>query len=232
MKVAVFGIDDFEFGKSDFFDERLEELQEIVSAKKIVPLQIEFVPPTQIKDADVVVTTNDKKSDLILTDLEYVEERLTKELPTQEKDLFARAKALLEAEQFLSSKLSAEELKLLRGFPLVTNLPVYLLSDINDIENQEVLKQIYALSGRSYFFTAGEKEARMWPIHKGDTAWDAAGCIHSDIQQGFIRAEVVAADELIAAGHYNQARSEGKIRLENKEYVVKEGDVILFRANK
>ncbi|MDD5292612.1 MAG: DUF933 domain-containing protein, partial [Candidatus Omnitrophica bacterium] len=86
--------------------------------------------------------------------------------------------------------------------------------------------------GRICFFTAGEKEARAWSIRNGETAFEAAGCIHSDIKQGFIRAEVTTLDELFQAGHYNQLRNEGKIRLENKEYIIKDGDLILFRSNK
>jgi len=232
MKVAVFGAEDFPFGKKSFYDERLDDLQEIFHSKKTTPLQIEFVPFKELKDAEALVGPAAKKDDLILADLEYVYDRLDKELPPQEKELFEKLKTLLEKEQFLFSALSAEERKLLRGFPLVTVLPVGLFSDPADCGSHEFLEPLYHSAGRSFFFTGGEPESRMWPIRQGDTAWHAAGVIHSDIQQGFIRAEVVAIGDLLAAGHYNQARNEGKIRLEPKEYVVQEGDVMLFRFNK
>lgn len=232
MKVAIFDLEDFVFGKKNFFDPRLDELQELFKAKKTTPLQIEFISIDEIKDAEVVVSGEDKKLDLVLSDLEYVDDRLTKEIPPHEKELFEKSKSMLEQEHFLSSKLNQDELKILKGFPLLTTLPIYLLHAVDDVENQDVLGEIYSLSGRIFFFTAGEREARMWSIRRGETAWGAAGYIHSDIQQGFIRAEVVGVDELLAAGHYNQAKNEGKIRLENKEYIVKEGDVILFRFNK
>jgi GTP-binding protein YchF len=79
------------------------------------------------------------------------------------------------------------------------------------------------------FFTAGEPEVRAWTIRKGSTAVKAAGAIHSDIEKGFIRAEVVRWDDLLAAGSLGAAREKGQVRLEGREYIVQEGDVILFR---
>lgn len=79
------------------------------------------------------------------------------------------------------------------------------------------------------FLTAGEKEVRAWTIPAGSNAQEAAGAIHTDIQRGFIRAEVVAYDDLVAAGDEKSAKAAGKYRLEGKEYVVNDGDVMLFR---
>jgi len=79
------------------------------------------------------------------------------------------------------------------------------------------------------FFTGGEKESRAWPIPRGTTAQKAAGTIHSDMERGFIRAEVVAYDDLVRAGSYQAAQKLGKVRLEGKDYIVKDGDVIIFR---
>lgn len=89
----------------------------------------------------------------------------------------------------------------------------------------------YALLGLISFLTAGEKEVRAWTIKKGLTAPKAAGKIHSDIERGFIRAEIVAYDDLIKYGSVNAAKEKGLVRLEGKEYVVRDGDVILFRFN-
>lgn len=79
--------------------------------------------------------------------------------------------------------------------------------------------------------TAGEQETRAWTIRAGMTAPQAAGVIHTDFQKGFIRAETVGFDEFTSAGGYSQSRDRGVLRLEGKEYVVKEGDVMLFRFN-
>jgi len=87
----------------------------------------------------------------------------------------------------------------------------------------------YRLLDLISFFTVGEDECRAWTIHKGSTALEAAGEIHTDIQKGFIRAEVVGYDDLVAAGSLAEARSRGHLKLEGKEYVVHDGEVVHFR---
>ena len=89
----------------------------------------------------------------------------------------------------------------------------------------------YGLLDLVGFLTTGEDESRAWPIRRGTRAVKAAGKVHSDIERGFIRAEVIAYDALIALGGEKQARDAGKLRLEGKEYVVQDGDVINFRFN-
>ncbi|WP_290630320.1 DUF933 domain-containing protein, partial [Aquisalimonas sp.] len=89
----------------------------------------------------------------------------------------------------------------------------------------------YDLLGLRTYFTAGPKEVRAWTILKGDTAPQAAGRIHTDFERGFIRAEVIGFDDYIACGGEAGAKSAGKTRLEGKEYIVHEGDVIHFRFN-
>jgi GTP-binding protein YchF len=94
-----------------------------------------------------------------------------------------------------------------------------------------VIRASYTLLGLISFLTAGEDECRAWTIRKGTKAQPAAGTIHSDIERGFIRAEVVAFDDLVAAGSLPACRERGTLRLEGKEYVVRDGDVINFRFN-
>jgi ribosome-binding ATPase len=79
--------------------------------------------------------------------------------------------------------------------------------------------------------TAGEKEVRAWTIPHGTRAQNAAGVIHSDIERGFIRAEIVNYDDLVGAGSYASAREQGVLRLEGKDYIMREGDVVNFRFN-
>jgi ribosome-binding ATPase YchF (GTP1/OBG family) len=94
-----------------------------------------------------------------------------------------------------------------------------------------MIRASYRLLGRMSFFTAGEPEVRAWTISHGTTARSAAGVIHSDIERGFIRAETVSYDDLVAAGSWAAARERGTLRLEGRDYVVRDGDVILFRFN-
>ena len=119
------------------------------------------------------------------------------------------------------------------------------LIDLSDAEAKEFLKELgvsesgvgaliratYHLLGLRTYFTAGEKEVRAWTIHNGDTAPKAAGVIHSDFERGFIKAETVAYDDLVKLGSVAAAREKGLYRMEGKEYVVKDGDVLLFKFN-
>jgi GTP-binding protein YchF len=94
-----------------------------------------------------------------------------------------------------------------------------------------LIRSTYHLLGLRTYFTAGEKEVRAWTIHAGDTAPKAAGVIHSDFERGFIKAETVAYDDLVKCGSVAAAREKGLYRMEGKEYVVKDGDVLLFKFN-
>jgi ribosome-binding ATPase YchF (GTP1/OBG family) len=85
--------------------------------------------------------------------------------------------------------------------------------------------------GLQTYLTAGPKETRAWTIHKGDTAPMAAGVIHTDFQKGFIKAEIVSFNDLIEAGSVVEAKSKGKVRMEGKDYVMADGDVVEFRFN-
>jgi hypothetical protein len=119
------------------------------------------------------------------------------------------------------------------------------LIDLSEAEAKEFLKELgvnesgvgaliratYHLLGLRTYFTAGEKEVRAWTIHAGDTAPKAAGVIHSDFERGFIKAETVAYEDLVACGSVAAAREKGLYRMEGKEYVVKDGDVMLFKFN-
>jgi hypothetical protein len=138
------------------------------------------------------------------------------------RDLVAPAEAV-----FLSAKLEAE------------------LAELDDTEALELLQSVgqtesglHALArvgfdtlGLQTYLTAGPKEARAWTIHKGDTAPEAAGVIHTDFQKGFIKAEIVSFSELTDAGSMAEAKARGKVRMEGKDYVMQDGDVVEFRFN-
>ncbi len=119
------------------------------------------------------------------------------------------------------------------------------LADLDDADKMEFLADLgldepglnklirtgYELLGLQTYFTAGVKEVRAWTIHKGDTAPQAAGVIHTDFERGFIRAQTIAFDDFIACGGEAGAKEKGKLRVEGKEYVVKDGDVLNFLFN-
>ncbi|MBQ3912589.1 MAG: redox-regulated ATPase YchF [Lachnospiraceae bacterium] len=119
------------------------------------------------------------------------------------------------------------------------------LADLDEEEKKEYLSELgveksgldklitasYDLLGLMSFLTAGPKESRAWTIRKGTKAPQAAGKIHSDFERGFIRAEIVSYDNLVACGSFNAAKEKGLVRSEGKDYVIQDGDVVLFRFN-
>jgi GTP-binding protein YchF len=146
-----------------------------------------------------------------------------------DKDLRAKLQALVSPAQaiFLDAKTEAE------------------LAELSDEDAMELLESIgleepglatlarvgFDALGLQTYLTAGPKEARAWTIHKGDTAPKAAGVIHTDFEKGFIKAEIVSFDDLMAHGSMADAKSAGKVRMEGKDYVMHDGDVVEFRFN-
>jgi len=108
-----------------------------------------------------------------------------------------------------------------------------MLADMGiDEPGLDVLARVgFETLGLQTYHTAGPKEARAWTIHKGDTAPEAAGVIHTDFQRGFIKAEVVSYGDLVELGSMNAAKAAGKVRMEGKDYVMADGDVVEFRFN-
>ena len=102
---------------------------------------------------------------------------------------------------------------------------------INESGLEKLVSASYDLLGLMSYLTAGEKEVRAWTIKKGTKAPAAAGKIHSDFEKGFIKAEIVSYDDLVEAGSFLKAKEKGKVRMEGKDYVVQDGDVVLFRFN-
>ena len=102
---------------------------------------------------------------------------------------------------------------------------------LNESGLDKVIKASYDLLGLMSFLTAGEPEVRAWTIKKGTKAPEAAGKIHSDIQRGFIKAEVVSYNDLMREGSMNAVREKGLLRMEGKEYIMQDGDIVLFRFN-
>ncbi len=138
------------------------------------------------------------------------------------RDLVAPAEAV-----FLDAKIEAELVGLEHDEALE------LLQSIGQDESGlDALARVgFDTLGLQTYLTAGPKEARAWTIHKGDTAPQAAGVIHTDFQKGFIKAEIVSFDDLVDAGAMAEAKARGKVRMEGKDYVMADGDVVEFRFN-
>ena len=233
MKIALFGIADIKLGKHNLKDPRLDEAHKLVEADKKTSAQADVIGDDQLLDADGILTSQDGKADLILKDLEFVETRLGRDPQPAERAALEKIQALLEGEKFLfNAGLAAEDLQAVAAHSFYTNKPVTVATP-EDLQNPEaLLLRAFAEAGYISFLTVGGKENRAWPIRKGTTAWEAAGSIHTDMQKGFIRAEVTSFADFAAAGGETQAKRAGKQRLELKQYVVQDYDVVNFRFNK
>jgi GTP-binding protein YchF len=151
------------------------------------------------------------------------EASLTNETVRSElKNLVAPARTI-----FLCAKIEEE----IKDLPEEDALELLESYGVKDTGLHQLIGAAYDTLGLQSYLTAGPKEVRAWTIHKGDTAPQAAGVIHSDFERGFIAAQVIDFDDLIAAGSEAAARSAGKIRTEGRDYVMRPGDVVEFRFN-
>ncbi|MFH0855641.1 MAG: DUF933 domain-containing protein [Candidatus Omnitrophota bacterium] len=233
MKISAVGLPELNPGKHNVKDSRLDQVDSITCAKKKTYIQVELVSEEGVIDANAVITAKDSAADLILKDLEFVETRLSRSADEAEKALFNKLKAALEKEEFLfNAGLTETEKKELVKYGLLTAKPV-IIAEAKDLEDKNaLLLKALRESGFISFFTTGEKDTRAWLIRNGANAWEASGAIHSDIQQGFIRAEIISFRDFMECGGENKAKQAGKMRLEPKEYIMQDCDLANFRFNK
>ena len=266
-------------GMAPVADERLEQLAQVVKARKITPatIRVQDIPGSaqlgnlrQVDALLVVVrgfgsdsTPDDDlenfRLELLVADRDHVERRLER-VEKQAKSGDAKLRAeVLELERVLAHieagrPLSEyegdlpDELEPLTTKPLVeirngaSGVDVKLEAELAELPAveaaafrdgpsalEDVARRVFEAAGLLTFFTAGEKETRAWTLQRGRTALEAAASIHSDIAQGFIRAEVIRWDDLVAAGSHAEAAKRGLQRLEGKTYRVEDGDVLNVR---
>ena len=233
MKIALFGITEIKLGRHNLKDPRFDQADSLVAADKKTYAQVEVVDETQLLDADAILASAEGRADLILKDLEFVETRLGREPSPAEKTTLLKVQAALEGEQFVAQAgLAAEELQTVAAHSFHTAKPITVATAEQLQEPDAVLLRAFAEAGFICFLTVGGKENRAWPIRRGTTAWEAAGSIHTDMQKGFIRAEILGFDDFVTAGGETQAKRAGKQRLETKQYVMQDYDLTNFRFNK
>jgi len=233
MKLALFGINSIKVGKHNLKDPRLDQTDKLIEADKKVNAQVDVIAEEDLLDADAILSSQEQQADLILKDLEFVETRLSREPEASERAALEQIKTILEGEQFLfKSTLAPEHLQAVAAHNFFTNKPITVATP-EDLQNPDsLLLRAFAEAGYISFLTVGGKENRAWPIRKGTTAWEAAGTVHTDIQKGFIRAEIISFQDFVDAGGETQAKRAGKQRLELKQYVMQDYDLTNFRFNK
>jgi len=233
MKFCLFGISGITLGKHNIKDPRLDQADKLVEAQKKTYAQVDIVEEKELLTVDAVLTGRASLSDLLMKDLEAVETRLGRDPSESEKAVLQKlADALLSEKAVSAVGLTADELKAISAHNFYSNKPVIVAEEAELTAHDALMVRAFKESGYVSFLTVGGKENRAWPIRAGTTAWEAAGTIHTDIQKGFIRAEIISFADFLQAGGETQAKRAGKQRLELKTYVMQDYDVVNFRFNK
>src|SRR5438876_1044513 len=233
MKISLFGIQGIPLGKHNVKDPRLDQADKLVEAQKKTCAQVDVVEDKEMITADAVLTTRAALSDLLVKDLDAVETRLSRSPSDAEKAVLQKlADGLISEKPVSAAGLAADEIAVISAHNFYSNRPVVVASEAELAAPDALIVRAFRESGYISFLTVGGKENRAWPIRKGTTAWEAAGSIHTDIQKGFIRAEIIGYGDFIEAGGETQAKRAGKLRLETKTYVVQDYDLVNFRFNK
>ena len=277
-------------------DSRLQRIDEIIPAKKIVPTTFEFTDIAGIVKGAPIDDIDTINLELVMADLDAVNKRLSKvqraakgrdKDALAELDVLNKIKPVLEdGKSVRSIDFNDDEKKIVKGLFLLTSKPVLYVANISEDDMADpdankymdqikehvkddgevigvaaaaeeqiaemdeadkadflemegvkepglnrLIRAAYKLLGLETFFTAGGPETRAWTFKKGTKAPQAAGIIHSDFERGFIRAEVMSFDDLDKLGSEAAVKEAGKLRLEGKDYVMQDGDIVEFRFN-
>ncbi len=233
MKICLFGVPGLALGRHNLKDPRLDQADQLVEAQKKTYAQVDVVEEKEMLTADAVLTGRATLSDLLMKDLDFVETRLSRDPSEAEKAVLQKLADALVSEQPVSQVgLAPEELQAISAHNFYSNKPVVVAEEAELADPAALLVRAFRESGWISFLTVGGKENRAWPVRAGATAWEAAGTIHTDIQKGFIRAEIIRFADFLEAGGETQAKRAGKQRLELKTYVMEDYDVVNFRFNK
>jgi len=233
MRLCLFGISGIALGKHNLKDPRLDQAHQLVEAQKKTCAQLEVVPEKELATCDAVLTSQSALSDLLMKDLDFIETRLGRDAGEAEKVVLQKiADALVSEKPVSAAGLTPEEMSAVSAHGFHSNKPVVVASEAEMADPDALWLRAFAEAGYISFLTVGGKENRAWPIRAGLTAWEAAGTIHTDIQKGFIRAEIISFADLVETGGETQAKRAGKQRLELKTYVMQDYDVANFRFNK
>jgi ribosome-binding ATPase YchF (GTP1/OBG family) len=233
MKIALVGVTGVPLGRHKVRDARLDQADKLVKADSKTYASVDVVGEEEAATADALVVSADGRFELVVKDLEFAETRLARNPPAPEKAVLEKIKAHLEGEGLVAEAgLTPEELRLIESHAFVTAKPI-VVAEAADMEAfDQFLVRVVRASGYISFLTVGGDENRAWLIRNGATAQEAGGAIHTDIQKGFIRAEIIAWDDLVAAGGETAAKHANKMRVETKSYVMQDYDVVNFRFKK
>jgi ribosome-binding ATPase YchF (GTP1/OBG family) len=233
MKVALVGITGVPLGRHRVKDPRLDQADKLVKADSKTYASVDVVDEQEAATADALVASPEGRFELIVKDLEFAELRLERNPPAAERAVLEKLKAHLEGEGVVAEAgLTPEELHLIESHAFLTAKPMVVAEAEDVAAFDNFLVRVVNASGYISFLTVGGSENRAWLIRKGATAQEAGGAIHTDMQRGFIRAEIIGYDDFVAAGGEANAKHANKVRVETKSYVMQDYDLANFRFRK
>lgn len=234
MKISFFGINLPE-GKVKYRDARMLALVEKCAPDKISPFFVELAREELVK-ADAIAAAKGSILDVLIHDMERIESRLANAPDAAETSALNKALSFLEKEiPLCDAALTDDETKYLKILAPSSMKPVVAV-EVSDPaaptedEIDAIIKAALEKAGIVFFYTAGPKEVHAWPIKKGSDIVECAGRIHSDLERGFIKADIVSFEDFLNAHNMNDARQKGLARVVGKDYTIREGDVIEIRS--
>ena len=229
MKIGFCGIDGLQPGKIKFNDSIVNSLAEKCSPKKTAYYYFEFLE-NEFRGVAGIAAARDKALDVLIPDIEKFESRLTRAGSETEKKLLARCLRELESEKPLcDAEFSPDEYRILNALEPVSLKPVLVIDEFTDTGG--LIEGILEKSKMMFFYTAGPAEVHAWPVRQGSDIVTCAGRIHTDLARGFIRAEIVSFEDFMACHNMNDCRKKGVVRLVDRDYIIRRGDIVDIRFN-
>ncbi len=228
MKICFVGLDLPE-GKVKYQDERVISLDKKFSAKKVTPFYAEFIKE-DCQSCDAFLVLREKALDLLINDLEKLETRRERSVDEAERRLLSRCLELLEQEiPLCDGRFDEAEAALLKPLAPLSLKPTVMVESQPEVK--EAIELVLRKAGITFFYTADKKEVHAWPVPANSDIVTCAGKIHSDLARGFIKAEIVTYEDLMSVYNWQEARTKGLVKLVDRDYTIREGDVIEIRFN-
>jgi ribosome-binding ATPase YchF (GTP1/OBG family) len=229
MKIAISGLD-LQEGKLKYEDPVFSGLVEKFKPAKQAPYYFEFLNE-DYQTANTIAITKDNILDLLILDLEKLENRLSRSDDSEEKAVLKRCLDMLEKEQPVCDlSFDENETAILTTISPLSFKPTVILVDPS-VDANTVCKKVMEKAGMMFFYTAGKQEVHAWMVEKGTDAVTCAGRIHSDLARGFIKAELIAFEDLMKAHSFADASSKGLTKLVDKDYPIPENTILEIRFN-
>lgn len=228
MKIGFLGLDLPE-GKVKYQDERVIALEKKFAPKKVTPFYAEFIKGDG-QQCDAFIVARENILDLLILDMEKLESRRDRTTDDREKALLGRCLEYLEKEIPLCDlEFNEEEAALLKTLAPLSFKPTVIAE--SEPEVNAAIEQVLHKAGITFFYTADKKEVHAWPVKENSDIVTCAGKIHSDLARGFIKAEIVSYEDLMSVFNWQEARTKGLVKLVDRDYTIREGDIIEIRFN-